>query len=164
MGLDFQSVIAGAKNALDSTIRGGKQTLEGVSNWAQSLVRQAGQNFQAAFNGNVVGLKVSGIPAMRTAIDDYCAGVETMLDDVASKVKADIVLKGQTSTALDTFMQAAATQCQNLVSQLRRFEDKLDEVQAAYNKTDTSLSSEIKTASTEASSQYEHYTYGGAKS
>ena len=163
MALDFQSVIAGAKNAVDSTVRGGRSTFEGLGDWAQSLIRQAGQNFQAAFNGSVIGLKVSGIPAMSTAIDDYCNKVETMLEDVASKVKSDMTLKGESSKSMDAFMTAAATSCKNLVSQLRRFEDKLDEVEKAWKSSDQSLSSERSNASNEASSQYEHYTYGGAK-
>ena len=160
MALDFQSIIAGANNKLDSTVKGGKNAMDTVFQWAQSLFNQAGEQVNAAFNGSVVGLKVSGIKEMRTAIDTYCDGVEKTLKDIAKDVQANIVLKGASSKALDTFMQAAAVQCQNLVSQLRRFMAKLDEVEKAYKKTDSTLKSELSKESTEAKNSVKAYTYG----
>lgn len=136
---------------------GAKGLIEDVGTWCQGLLGQVESAVTSEFTGDVVGLNATKIPTMIQAIEDYISRVESHLENIKSSTSTDNAMKGEYAAAVKVYVQTACDTCYKITSQLRYFEDKLREVEKAYNSKDENLQSTISQTSDEMNSKWEEY-------
>lgn len=111
------------------------------------------QNTRGFFGGlfdqySVVGLNANKVPAMREAIRNYVNNINAHLEAIDPKADANSAFKSEeVQEAVKNYVTKVKEYCQNLISDLLAFSDKLADVQAAWEAFSGSASSNINAAS-----------------
>lgn len=110
-------------------------------------------------DGNgVIGIKVSGIPTIKNAIDDYIDRINAQLDKVNTEVSAKTALVGQEmEDALTSYLSAIVDCCKKYITYLNLFKDLIDGVQKAYTDKQETMASTINTSMAEVNSRISAY-------
>lgn len=125
-----------------------------------------GLNSTAMQANTVVGIRVQQIPYIKAAINDYLAVIEADLDGIETAAKVDVAFQSEDVTmAVQKFVIAIKEDSKKLISYLRAFNDKLSDVQSAYEAATRTLSENVNTT-TNAYSGREAYKeeFGGSTS
>jgi len=144
-------------NAGQGLVSGGKNLIEDVSTWCNSLIGDVSAAITSEFGGDVVGINVNKIPDMIQAIEDYINKINNHLDEIKTNTSTENAMKGEYATAVKAYVGAACDVCYKITSQLRYFEDKLMMVQEAYTQKDQNLSSTISDTASEMNSSWSEY-------
>lgn len=103
---------------------------------------------------SVVGMKVSSVPAMQDAIENYVKAIKDHLDGINTDVAEDankFVKSTEVRTALDNYITSVKQYCMVLASQLIAFNDKLSDVANAWIQSSKNVSDTLNTESTKLS-------------
>lgn len=138
------NVFTNAKNGLESLFNG-------TSNRVIADVQTFFQN-----GNSVVGIKVSGIPNMQNAINEYVNGVDNAIAELRN-AETNIAFKGDYAEAVKSYIEEMINACKAISSQMKVFNDELTEIQKAYEAKDTSTSQKIRQEAESASSNYQTY-------
>lgn len=156
----WQTELQKAKQTVVSKFNDGKRTItDFFSGTVQKKVSEVNSFFK---NGTtVVGMNVNQIPAMKTAIRDYVASVETALGELKN-YDPTVAFKGdEVVPALQAYIDAVIETCGAIVSNMLAFNDQLTEVENAYKAKDESAASTIKSSAESTRSAYTRYTEQG---
>ncbi len=141
---DVNSTITNAKNRfsdLCDSIKGRFRAIQG-----------------SVLNGDVVGINVDEIDNMRQAIRDYVNALEKHLQQVKTDADNTNAMRGDYATEVRGFIEAVCETCEEVISYLLAFSDKLVEVKEAYAKKDETMASDIRTQAGDLRSSQEKYT------
>lgn len=148
---DAQKVIFNVK----STFGGIADSLQDAF---QSVVGRVGATAAGLLNGDVVGINGAEIPNMQTAIRNYIDELQRHLDTVKTNTSTTNAFKGQYAMAVTEFVNAVCDACGCVISNLLEFNQRLDEVYAAYQAKDEQMASDIKAQGAELNSRFQRYT------
>ena len=156
----WQSDLQKAKQTVVSKFNDGKRTItDFFSGTVQKKVSEVNSFFK---NGTtVVGINVGQIPAMKTAIRDYVASVETALGELKN-YDPTVAFKGDSVVpALQGYIDAVIETCGAIVSNMLAFNDQLTEVENAYKAKDEAAANAISSSAESTRSAYTRYTEQG---
>ena len=92
----------------------------------------------------LVGMNASLIPEVKSAIEEYLLGINKILNQINTEISSTHAFKGEEITAaVEKYLTSVKDYAQNLVSQLKAFEDKLTEANTAWNNSIKSLAGNI---------------------
>lgn len=148
-----EQVQATAVQGANLVVSGFEQIVRNISNGAAGV---AGSIWNSG--STVVGINVNQIPSMQQAINTYVQGLTDHLQEINSQLNTETAFKGEYATAVQEYVQAVSTACQNVVSQLKAFNEELTKVQDAYTAYDKQLSQSISGSSKEVSQAAQAYT------
>lgn len=152
------------KNAVEqvsaTAVQGANLAVSSFEQLVRNIAGGAGGVAGSIWNSGstVVGINVGQIPDMQAAIDNYVKGLTDHLSQINSQLDTDTAFKGQYAAEVTNYVQAVTTACQNVVSQLKAFDDELTKVQEAYTEYDKQLSQSIQGSSEEVSQGSQAYT------
>lgn len=137
-----------------------KNITNNAENFFSGTVKKVVADVQSFFtNGStVVGINVNQIPSMKSAITDYCNGVETALQELKNYDPTVAFQGEETVSALKKYIEAVQEACGAIVSQLLAFNDELTKVENAYKAKDTASASAINSDASAMSNSYTRYT------
>ena len=114
---------------------------------ARGNITQASAAGPNDFTASVVGMNVNKIPSMKAAIRTYVNKIKTQVNRLHTDVKTDKAFKssdGSVEDAVSRYLQSVETYCNNLTSALLAFNDKLTDVEKAWETSMEHLSSTIE--------------------
>lgn len=111
----------------------------------------------------VVGINVNKITDMKTAITNYCDGVNGALAELKN-YDPTVAFKGtQIESALVGYIEAIITACSAIVSNLESFNDQLTLVEQAYATKDDVQAQAIKNSADSARNEFTSYSSNSAQ-
>lgn len=118
-------------------VRSTATTQSDINNYKQA--RENSRTASNAFNTNmsysVVGINANKIPATRAAIQSYVNDVKAVLKDMDTQVETAGAFRGDAvKKAVQEYLVTVKTYCENLVTYLNVFSDKLKDVQDSWEK------------------------------
>jgi len=154
MGINFRGTVS-------SLWERGKSIASNVYETAKAKIEGLCDNIQAcassAVNGDVIGINANKIPEMQAAIKSYVNGVQKTLDDFAAECNTAIAFAGEHAAEIKNYIGAVSTACDNIVSNMLYFYDRLGSIKKAFEERDTKLSSEFQQNGTDLKSQFQEY-------
>ena len=100
------------------------------------------------FGDDVIGLNVSKIPEMKSAIMDMCNAIDAKLNELETDIDSNSAYRGEgIDAALKNYLGRVAEYCSNLTSTLRAFNDKLTDVKNQWDAATGSMESQIGSTS-----------------
>ena len=156
----WQTELQSVKQSIMNTIGNGRRAIDDLfTGTVEKKVAEVQSFFQ---NGTtVVGINVNQIEPMKQAIRDYVKAIE---DELAKLENYDpeVAFKGTGIVpALKEYIVSIEKTCQAITSNLLAFNDKLTEVQKAYQAKDDAAKSMINSTAQSTSSAYTRYNEGG---
>ncbi len=137
-------------------------TIQSLTSNAQSLfesvIGRAGAAAGAILQGDVVGINGAQVPAMQQAIREYVDKLNQHLQEVKTTADTTQAFKGEYAASVTAFVEAVCTACECVISNLLKFNQKLDEVYKAYQEKDTTMASDIKSQAGELEGSFQRYT------
>ena len=113
----------------------------------KSIFSSAINNFNAKFHGlisgDIVGIDIDHVPAMKTAIEKYVNELQYHLDQLQPHANTAKAFKGKYAKSVQDFVQAVSECCNRLISELMSFSESLDRVVEAYNIHDEDVATDI---------------------
>lgn len=106
---------------------------------------------------SIVGMDISGVRSVRTAISNYVAAIENHLNGIDALADANNAYKSdEVQAAVKTYVEKVKEYCINLCSQLRAFSDKLQDASAAWESGTANIASTVQsnTGSFDAGTRY----------
>ena len=154
-----------------------------VTIWGSTLVSQAGtftntltQKFKqfvsdaeatvsGIFTDDVIGMNVSEIENMKSAVQTYVNGIETALGGIKDETSTELssaFASSEMRTAVDGFLDAVMTACKAYTSQLLKFYDLLDSVSKQYTAQTNAMKQTLDTEAQKTAESIERYSVGDA--
>ena len=156
----WQTELQKVKQSALTTFNNGKNAIvDFFSGTVNKKVSEVNSFFK---NGTtVVGINVGHIPAMKAAIRQYVADIETALAELKN-YDPTVAFKGEEIVpALQGYIDAVIETCGAIVSNMLAFNDQLTEVENAYAQKDQTAASTIKSSAESTCSAYTRYTEQG---
>ena len=94
-----------------------------------------GTSFLSKAGYNVVGLNVSAVPSMRAAIRTYVEGIQSRITAIDALADSESAFKSDDKSvenAVTEYVENVKEYCNNLISDLLAFSDKLADVSKAW--------------------------------
>ena len=135
-----------------------KNMISGFKDTCAAVVGRVKASAAGILNGDVVGINTDEIDNMNKAIEDYVVALQKHLDEVRKEADNSNAFKGEYADAVKDFVDAVCESCGAVISYLRQFEDKLNEVKEKYITKDEEVASDIKSQAGDLRSQYQEYT------
>lgn len=152
-GTEIQKVEQG----VTSVFKNGKSVISDIFGGISRKITEV-QTFFKNGGTTVVGINVNQIPAMKTAIREYVATVDSALDELKN-YDPTVAFKGEEIVlALKEYIDAVKEACSAITSNMLAFNDKLTEVQIAYEKKDSHTASQIKSSAESTRQAYTKYS------
>ena len=93
---------------------------------------------------SVIGLNVKEIGNIKQAITTMCDNITRKINEMETEANSEIAYKGaEIQEALKNYITNVAAYCNNLTSNLRAFNDKLSDVEKAWNMATRHMSESI---------------------
>lgn len=93
---------------------------------------------------DVVGLNVKEVAGMKQAITTMCDNIKKEIDKMEVDLDSTIAYQGEgIQNALQTYLTNVAAYCNNLTSNLKAFNDKLSDVEKAWNAATSNMGEKI---------------------
>lgn len=155
------SDVVKANNNLTDTFASLKSTTDSTfSSTSSNTIK----NVESLFKENsVIGIRVSDIPTMKEAINNYVYGIKEALNELYN-YDPQVAFKGEYATAMADYIEAIKKCCSAIASNMLSFNDQLTNVQTAYETKATQSASVIKQMGASASSAYTEYGSTGSNS
>ena len=150
---NIQGLAWDVQSAFNNVASGFQSSVDGI-------IGTAGATIGGIISGDVVGININQVPNMQNAIREYVNNINQHLATVNQFATTENAFKGDYAVAVTQFVQAVCTACENYVSQLLQFSDKLGHIAEKYQEHDQELKSNIGTQATNMESAYTKYTEG----
>ena len=131
----------------------------------KNFVTEAGATVAGIFPDDVIGMNVSEIETMKTAVQTYVNGIETALDGIKTETGTELAAafaNSEMRTAVDGFLDAVMAACKAYTSQLLKFYDLLDSVSKQYTAQQTSMNTTLNEEAQSTSESITRYSVGDA--
>ena len=115
-----------------------------VSSSVSGLVNDVGTWATNLWDGGFAG--VSDFDALKTAVTNYVADTQAIIDEFNTDANLDGTVKGEANQALHDYIVATKTALNSYVSVLNIWKDDLDAVYEAYKAGDQTVSSNVNDA------------------
>lgn len=140
-----------ATSALNNAVQARTGTREGSGNLnfnPLASLMKIGDGIFGSFAGyDVVGMKVSEVPQIKSALEHYMAHILGRLMDLEMGANKDSAFKSRkVQSAVDQYLVEVRDLCMNLVTNLEAFDDKLTDVANKWAAQTSEMSSNINSA------------------
>ena len=109
-----------------------------------SAISGLSAQFSGIMNGDVVGIDVNHVPAMKQEINTYIDDLKDHLNTMKSNATTTNAFKGEYASAVSEFVQAIEIACGYVIDTLTNFNTQLDEVAEKYQAKDSEMASDIR--------------------
>ena len=109
-----------------------------------SAISGLSAQFGGIINGDVVGIDVNHVPAMKQEINTYIEDLKEHLNTMKSNASTSNAFKGEYATAVTEFVNAIEIACGYVIDTLSNFNTQLDEVAEKYQAKDSEMASDIR--------------------
>ena len=106
---------------------------------------------------DTTGIQASKVPAMQDAIKDYVTSLRNHLDNVVADATTKNAFAGAYAEATTEFVKKLKESCQNIISNLLMFSDKLEEIKNAYAERAETMAGDIGDQSSKMASSFTEY-------
>lgn len=135
-----------------------KNMVQGFKDKCSAVVGRVKASAAGILNGDVVGINTDEVENMNKAIEEYVVALQKHLDEVKTEADNSNAFKGEYAEAVKDFVDAICESCGAVISYLREFENKLEDVREKYIAKDEEVASDIKSQAGDLRSQYQEYT------
>ena len=108
-------------------------------------------------SGAIIGLNANEIPNIKESIRTMCDNITTELNKIQTDADSEVAFKGEgVKTALQEYINKVTEYCNNLISTMKAFNDKLTDVQNQWAAAVSDMSQTISSnaGQYETSTQY----------
>ena len=98
-------------------------------------------------SGEIIGLNANEIPNIKESIRTMCDNISAELNKIQTDADSEVAFKGEgVKTALQEYITKVTESCDNLISTMKAFNDKLTDVENQWKAAVGSMTDTISTS------------------